>query len=84
MRYALRNMRKIEKAYSFDVLKRIVLSLEKHFEKEEPLFDVNTIGTDKYKTLIIDDAVHTVNCIAFYIIDIKYDVVRLAFKEFIG
>lgn len=84
MRYALRNMRKIEKAYSFDVLKRIVLSIEKHFEKENPLSDAKVIGSDKYMTLIIDDADHSCNLIAFYVIRVRFDVVNLAFKEFIG
>lgn len=85
MRYALRNKKKIEAAYP-GMLKRIISSLDKYFLNKYfiPGKDCKKIGTDQYETLIIDDTWHTVNMIAFYVLGIKYDVVRLAFKEFIG
>ena len=85
MRYALRNQHKIAKAYSNQVLKRIIRSLDLYFGKKTNLDnDTKLIEGDKYKTLFIDDIEHSTNIIAFYIIEQKYDVYRLAFKEFIG
>ena len=86
MRYALRNQHKIAKAYSNQVLKRITRSLDAYFKKQRADFgeDAKRIDGDKYDTLIINDIDHSTNLIAFYIIEQKYDVYRLAFKEFFG
>lgn len=86
MRYALRNQKKIEAAYSPEMLKRIIDSLNEYFKNKYfiPGKDIQQIGNDQFQTLIISDTGHTVNLIAFYVLSIKYDVVRLAFKEFIG
>jgi len=86
MRYSLRNQSKISAAYSPEVLKRIIDSLDEFFKNNESISscDAMLIGDDEFKTLLIDDAGHSTNMIAFYIIDTKYDVYNLAFKEFIG
>ena len=86
MRYSLRNQSKVAAAYSPDMLKRIIDSLDAYFRNRPfiPGKDCNKIGNDQYETLIIDDIGHTTNMIAFYVIEIKYDVLKLAFKEFIG
>lgn len=86
MRYALRNQHKIAAAYSSEMLKRIVEPLNSYFKSHEsmPESDCKQLGDEPYKTLIISDAGHSTNLIAFYVIGIKYDVYRLAFKEFIG
>ena len=86
MRYALRNQHKITEAYSPEILKRIIKSLDVFFSGATSLHTNihHDGGIDKYPTLIIDDAEHTTNTIVFYIIGSKYDVYRLAFKEFIG
>lgn len=89
MRYALRNQQKIKahfEPHGQEILDRIIMSLNLHFEKEDPI----TEHADKlepgehYRTLIINDEGHTCACISFYILEIKYDVCRLAFNEFIG
>ena len=81
MRLALRNQKKIASAYSPEILERILKSLKKQFSDNKSL-DVH--DGKPYPTLIIDDCGHTCALIAFYVIQIKYDVYNLAFKEFIG
>lgn len=81
MRCALRNQKKIEAAYP-GMIKRILDSLKSHFEKNETIeiFD----SGEEFPLILISDVGHTVNIIAFYVLEIKFDVYRLAFKEFIG
>jgi len=81
MRYALRNQKKIEAAYP-GMIQRILDSLKSYFEKNESieLFD----SGEEFPLIFISDVGHTVNVIAFYVLEIKFDVYRLAFKEFIG
>lgn len=82
MRYALRNQQKIEAAYP-GMLKRILDSLKSHFENHESIEIYDS--RDQYPIIIIiSDVGHTVNMISFYVLEIKFDVYRLAFKEFIG
>lgn len=38
----------------------------------------------EYPVLSINDAGHSFNLIAFYVLKKQYDVYKLAFKEFIG
>lgn len=83
MRYALRNQDKIAKAFGDDVLKRIIDSLDDYFKTAKKIESFQ-IGNELYETMMINDIGHTVNVIAFYIVEVKFDVLRLAFKEFIG
>jgi hypothetical protein len=87
MRYALRNQDKIKAHFEpngQEILDRIIKSLDKHFEKGNPLEEANWCEVDKYDKIVINDEGHTCACIAFYVLGIKYDVCRLAFDEFIG
>jgi hypothetical protein len=90
MRYALRNQDKIKAHYEphgSEILNRILDSLNKHFKLEDPISEHvsdEMLPEEKYRTLIINDTGHTCACISFYIIEIKFDVCRLAFIEFIG
>ena len=89
MRYALRNQQKIKahfEPHGQEILDRIIMSLNIHFEKEDPITEhaEELESGEKYRTLIINDEGHTCACISFYILEIKYDVCRLAFNEFIG
>ena len=83
MRYSLRNKEKIAKAYSPAILDRIIKSLDAHFRTSTKIEGIKQEG-EKYPLLIIDDSGHTTNLIAFYIVGGVFDVVNLAFKEFIG
>ena len=83
MRYSLRNKNKIAAAYSQAILDRIIKSLDEHF-KAAIKVDAQKQKGDTYPILYIDDAGHTTNIIAFYVISTHFDVVNLAFKEFIG
>ena len=85
MRYALRNQQKIEQAYSKEILKRIIKSLDEHFlGKEEIEFVEPEESWEKLPLIIINDAGHSCALIVFYVLSIKYDVIRLAYKEFVG
>lgn len=87
MRYALRNQAKIKvhfEPHGQEVLDRIINSLDKHFERDNPLQESEDSDTPPYKMIIINDTGHTCACISFYILGVSYDVVRLAFNEFIG
>lgn len=84
MRFALRNQRAIKSHFEPNgqkVLERILNSLKKHFERTEI---ETTDGGERFPLLVIDDIDHSVNCIVFYVIHVKYDVYKLAFKEFLG
>lgn len=83
MRYALRNQDKIIKVHSKEVLDCIIKSLDEHFKKENPLNDLKETSSI-YKLLIINDVEHTVNCIVFYVLEQRFNIARLAFKEFVG
>lgn len=83
MRYALRNQEKIKQAYDAKILARIIASLDAHF-KTHPEIATERFDGESRETLIVNDIGHSVNVIAFYVLEIKYDVYRLAFREFIG
>ncbi len=85
MRYALRNQKKIAVAFSPIRLKHIIDSLAAYFNGRNsiPDGDCMFIADDKFKTLIIPDVYNSTKMIALYVIEVKYDVYRLAFKEFI-
>lgn len=82
-RFALRNQSKIESHFDKEVLDRILKSLKEYFKTDVKESDIHKSPNDKYKTLSINDAGHTCGLIVFYILDIKYDVYRLAFSEII-
>lgn len=89
MRYALRNQDKIKahfELYGQEILDRIIMSLNIHFELQDPITEhAEELDPDEqFQTLIVNDAGHSCACISFYILEIKYDVCRLAFNEFIG
>lgn len=83
MRYALRNQTKIKESLGDDLLLRILESLKQAFI----LWGDNIteiVEGQPYPILTIGDAGHTCNLVAFYVISKKYDVYKLAFKEFVG
>jgi hypothetical protein len=83
-RFALRNQNKIKVQLSEKNLNRILKSLKQYFSTGVKEDDVNHWPGEKYKILSINDEGHTCGIIAFYIIEIKFDVYKLAFKEFIN
>lgn len=86
MRYALRNKNKISSKLGEAILNRLIKSLDIYFKEhgEDIQNSIKTSNSEPYPILIIDDAEHTCNVIAFYIVRKMYDVHTLAFKEFIG
>ena len=80
MRYALRNQDKIEKAFP-NKIKCIIKSLDEHFNHGNEVVPIES--GEEYPIIIISEIGHPTNMIAFYIIEIKFDVYRLALKEFI-
>lgn len=84
MRYALRNKQKIKEALGEDILSRIISSLDDHFKKNPDKLETEDMDNEPYPILLINDSGHSFIMIAFYVIDSKYDVCKLAFKEFIG
>ena len=83
MRYSLRSKDKIAAAFSAAILDRIIKSLDDHF-KSSISIDITKQEGERYPLLIINDSGHTTNMIVFYIVGSKFDVVNLAFKEFMG
>lgn len=83
MRYALRNRHKLYEAYGDEALKRITESLNAHF-KEHAIIQFEVLADDKYPTMSIDDKGHTCGLILFYVIKTNFDVINLAFREFIN
>lgn len=87
LRYALRNQDKIKahfEPHGQEILDRIINSLDIHFDREDPLKEIEESDTPPYKMIIINDTGHTCACISFYILGVSFDVCRLAFNEFIG
>lgn len=81
MRYTLRNKDKIKSAYSSKFVDRLVNSLDAAFN--DKTLDIHRTN-DKYDILTINDTGHTCGLIMFYIINIRYDVYKLAYKEVIN
>ena len=89
MRYALRNTDKIKSYFEPNgekVLKRINESLEDYFSQTD-WSDIESncdhISGESYATLSIPDISNENREIQFYILGIKFDVFRLAFKGFV-
>ena len=83
MRYALRNQSKITEALGEDVLKRIKTSLDAHFKDLTTLQYKHDKGNE-YPHFEIKDAGRASGTIAFFMTKQQFDVVHLAFKEFIN
>ena len=86
MRYALRNQDKIRNALGEDLLLRLLESLKQGFELWGDNIDkqIESVEGHPYPLLTLDDAQHSSNVIAFYVVKKQYNVYTLAFKEFIG
>lgn len=86
MRYALRNQEKIKSALGEDLLLQILDSLKQGFELWGDNIDkqIESVEGHPYPLLILDDAQHSFNVVAFYVVKKQYNVYTLAFKEFIG
>lgn len=85
MRYALRNQDKIRNALGEDLLLRILESLKQGFELWGDNIDkqIKSVEGHPYPILTLDDAQHSSNAVAFYVVKKQFDVYTLAFKEFI-
>ncbi len=81
-RFTLKNQKKIQQAYSKKMLSRIMQSLKEYFD----IGNIETISieNENREIILISDAGHTSNMIAFYVLSKTFDVYNLAFKEFIG
>lgn len=87
MRFALRNQEKIKKHFEpngEEILNRIKESLNNAFSSNNIEKYISIWENEPYPILCIDDAGHSFNQIAFYVIKKQYDIYHLAFKEFIG
>lgn len=85
MRYILRNPAKVQQHLGHELFMRVVNSLKSHFYRypNEKIKFEQWAG-EPYPILIVADAGHTTNDIAFYVVFQEGDWIRLAFKEFIG
>lgn len=81
MRYTLRNQKKIIKAYDDKLLHRIITSLEVAVSEEK--FEIHK-ECKPYPILDINDVGNTCGLILFHVINKKFDVLTLAFKEFVN
>ena len=81
MRYSLRNQKKIINHFDAKTFARIIKSLDKEF-KENDIIDFHV--AKPYDLIGINDVGHTCGLIIFHVISIKFDVLNLAFKEFIS
>jgi len=86
VRYTLRNQHKIEQYFDKEILKRILNSLKIEFESSIKNSIQEEEPKGKYPLLLVNDIGHTCGFIAFYIIEVdtKFNIYRLAFKEFIN
>lgn len=87
MRFALRNQEKIKEHFEpngEEMLNRIKDSLNRFFENVDDIeMNIGISGINgKYPVLSINDAGNENRMIHFYILDIQYDVYKLAFIEF--
>ena len=81
MRYALRNQEKIKESFGEDQLKRMIASLDAHFEKKNKDTSLKVDYIDgEHSVVIMEDIEHTTGIFEFYVVDINYDVVILAYK----
>lgn len=84
MRYALRNQTKISATLGGDTLTRLKDSLKRYFETvEDPEYYLEYVPGLPYLILTIPDITGKIN-MKFYLIRKQWDVLTLAFKEFIN
>ncbi len=85
MRYALRNQAKISATLGGDTLNRLKDSLKRYFETvEDPEYYLNHISGLPYPILTIPDITNGKINMKFYLIRKQWDVLTLAFKEFVN
>lgn len=89
--YQLRNQWKIVEYYERmkkgagnEVLRRMLKSLDEHFEAKRPIEATYWGADDRYETFTVNDTGHTCGEIAFYIVEQKEGWHLLAFREFVG
>lgn len=81
MRYALRNKKKIINHFDAKSFARIIKSLDKEFKGAEI---IEFHKAEPYTLISVNDVGHTCGLIIFHVISIRFDVLNLAFKEFIS
>lgn len=85
MRYALRKQKKISDTLGYDVLTRLKNSLKRYFKTvEDPEYYLNDVPGLPYPVLTIPDITNDKIDIRFYFIRKQWDVLTLAFKEFVN
>jgi len=78
----LRNQHKIKAVLGDEKLKIIKDSLQAVIDSNEDIKPEQIEGS-KYNIIMIDDVSGENSMIAFYIIEAKFNIYRIAFKEFI-
>ena len=81
-RYTLRNKDKIQKAFNKKTLDRIVTSLDKHFEKHSEIEQIDS--NEQYKRIAVSDVGHSCGLITFFVLSETFDILNLAFIEFVN
>ncbi len=85
MRYALRKQKKISDALGRNTLTRLKDSLKRYFETvEDPEYYLNYVPGLPYPVLTIPDITNDKIDLRFYFIRKQWDVLTLAFKEFVN
>lgn len=85
MRYALRNQAKIAERLGGEIVPRLKGSLKRYFETvEDPEYYLNYVPGLPYPVLTIPDITNDKIDIRFYFIRKQWDVLTLAFKEFVN
>lgn len=84
MRYILRNRDKIKEKLGQDLLDRMLTSIKEFEVLGGKPIDSRKENGDQYETILINDHEYVTKMISFYVISEKFDVVVLAFKEFIS
>ena len=82
MRYTLRNRNKIETAFGSEFLRWLILSLNEHFKNNEIITPDPNYVNQPYPIILVNNVQpKTDSTFELYIIEIKYDVYRLAYKS---
>lgn len=81
MRYALRNKKKIEKAFGNGAITNIIKDLDSFFTSNDDVSSyVSVIDNEKYPVLNILESSKNSRFVLFYVLKTKYDVYNLALK----
>jgi len=84
MRYALRNQVKLAEAFSTAYVKRMILSLDNYFKKNEDVVAPIFHEGDTYPFILVDDSTHSEAVFEFWIVKKVYDSYLLAYKSIIS